>query len=61
MPFVPHKDMSNFPDFSTQDMEDILNTEGLVGHNAQADQGFHGGFLGFEDFSGWDGFDINNM
>jgi len=61
MPFVPPEGMNNFPDFPTQSMEDLLNTDGLVGHNVQADHGFHEGFLGFEEFSGWDGFDINNM
>ena len=64
MPFVPPDGSNatdNFPDFSTQSMEDLLNAEGLVGHNVQAGHDFHQGFLGFEGFSGWDGFDINNM
>ena len=55
MSFVPPEGMSNFPEFSTQSMEDLLNTEGFVGQNAQADQGFHEGLFGFEDFSAWDG------
>lgn len=42
-------------------MEDLLNTEGLVGHNVPTGHDFHEGFLGFEEFSGWDGFDMNNM
>jgi len=64
MPFMPpdgSNSMTNFPEFSTQSMEDLLNTEGLVGHDVQTGHDFHDGFIGFEEFSGWDGFDMNNM
>lgn len=62
-PFVqPDGDsITGFPDFATQSMEDLLNAEGLVPHNVHNPHEFADGFLGFEEFSGWDGFDINNM
>jgi hypothetical protein len=53
--------MGRFPDFATQSMEDLLNTEGLVTHNVHNAQEFGGGFVGFEEFHGWEGFDINNL
>ena len=53
--------MDGFPDFATQSMEALLNTEGMVAQNVHNTHGFEEGFLGFEEFSGWDGFDINNM
>jgi hypothetical protein len=53
--------MGGFPDFATQSMEDLLNTEGLVAHNVHNVPGFADGFVGFEEFHGWEGFDINNL
>lgn len=63
LPFGPPdgNTMTGFPDFGGQSMEDLLNTEGLVAHNVHNPHGFGDGFLGFEEFSGWDGFDINNL
>jgi hypothetical protein len=44
-------------------MEDLLNAENLIQQNVNvsSSHGFEDGFIGFEEFSGWDGFDINNM
>jgi len=54
--------MGNFPDFTTQSMEDLLNAEALSSHNTHDNtHGFPDGFIGFEEFSGWNGFDINNL
>jgi hypothetical protein len=53
--------VGGFPDFAAQSMEDLLNAEGLMAHNVNNTQGFSDGFVGFEEFSGWDGFDINNL
>lgn len=57
-PYVPVEGspMGGFPDFATQSMEDLLHAEGLVGHGAQE---YPEGFLQFEEFSGWEGFDVN--
>jgi hypothetical protein len=52
--------MGNF-EFPNQSMEDLLNTEGLVSHNVPQQPHFPDGFIGFEEFSGWDGFNINQM
>jgi hypothetical protein len=59
-PYVPLEGstMTGFPDFSAQSMEDLLHGEGLAQQNAEE---FPEGFLGFEEFSGWEGFDINNL
>ena len=53
--------IAGFPNFATQSMEDLLNAEDLIQQNVNAIPNFDDGFLGFEEFSGWDGFDINNM
>jgi hypothetical protein len=53
--------ISRFPDFATQSMEDLLHTEGLVAHNVHDAQEFGSVFVGFEEFHGWEGFDINNL
>lgn len=51
-----------FPGFTTQNMEDLLSAEALATHGTQdGTHGFPDGFIGFEGFSGWQGFDINNM
>lgn len=55
------KPISGFPGFPTQSMEDLLNTEGLVVHNVHNAHNYADGLLRFEEFSGWDGFDIHNL
>ena len=59
-PYVPVEGapVSGFPNFTTQNMEDLLHAEGLVGPSGQ---NFTEGFLQFEEFSGWEGFDVNNL
>ena len=54
-------EMTGFPEFPTQSMEDLLNTEGFNAQNVPNTHEFTDQFIGFEEFSGWDGFDINNM
>jgi hypothetical protein len=62
IPFVPEgSSMSGFPDFATQSMEDLLNAEELMQHQIGSSHGFDEGFPGFEELSGWDGFDIDNL
>ena len=53
--------ISGFPDFPSQSMEDLLNTEGLAVHNVHNAPNYADGFIGFDEFSGWDGFDIHNL
>lgn len=53
--------MTGFPEFPTHSMEELLNTEGFAAQNVPNTHEFTDGFIGFEEFSGWDGFDINNM
>ena len=63
LPFVPPDGnaISGFPDFPSQSMEDLLNAERLAVHNVHTVHNYPAGFLGFEEFSGWDGFDIHNL
>ena len=53
-----------FHDFQGQSMEELLHSssaaEGLGGGVGNAGE-FHDRFLGFEEFSGWDGFDIQHL
>jgi hypothetical protein len=62
-PFPPPEGtpVAGFPDFATQSMEELLNAEGFGSHGGQNEHGFPDGFLGFEEFSGWEGFDIHNL
>jgi hypothetical protein len=62
VPFVPPEgtSMTGFPEFP-QSMEDLLHTEELVAHNVPNPHEFADGFLGFQEFSGWEGFDINHL
>jgi hypothetical protein len=53
--------ISGFPGFPTQSMEDLLKTEGLVVHNVHNAHNYADGLLRFEEFSGWDGFDIHDL
>lgn len=69
-PFVPAAGASGaiapsagFPEFGGHSMEELLRTsskgmaDGRVGNPGE----FPDGFLGFEEFSGWDGFDIQHL
>jgi hypothetical protein len=58
----PTHQIGNFPGFATQSMEDLLNAESLVTQNTHHNTDeFSDGFIGFGEFSDWNGFDINNM
>ena len=56
LPFVPPGGNTGFPDFGQQNMEDLLNTEGLVPHSVRTTHNYPDGFVGFETFSDWDDF-----
>jgi hypothetical protein len=42
-------------------MEDLLNAEGVMQHQIGSSHEFDDGFPRFEELSGWDGFDIDNL
>ena len=56
----PNSSIHGFPNFPSQSMEELLHTEGLASRDLNT-RGFPEGFMGFEDVSGWEGFDLNNM
>ena len=58
---VTRDEKTEFPEFPTQSMEELLNTEGFAAQNVPNTHEFTDQFIGFGEFSGWDGFDINNM
>ena len=54
--------VGGFQGFATQSMQDLLGADVLGTHNTHDNvQGFPGGFVGFDEFSGWNGFDLNNL
>ena len=54
-------EISGFPELPMQSMEELLKTDGFAARNLPNTHEFTDQFIGFEEFSGWDGFDINNM
>lgn len=54
-------EITGFPELPMQSLQELLNTEGFATRNVPNTHEFTDQFMGFEEFSGWDGFDINNM
>ena len=53
--------LTGFQYFPKQSMEELLNAE-LVAHDVHNnDHGFAEEFIALEKFSGWNGFDLNNL
>ena len=61
--YIPPDDstMAEFPEFSAESMQDLLHSQGIGSHNVSNAGEFPEGFLGLEEFSGWEGFDITNL